>query len=101
MQEFWDEDLTEEQTDALLDRAADKILRRGLATPAVLLFEMHKPLSFVGSQAAVAFSPFLVPFLGFDRVNDYTRLFSKRENVDRLLERLERRGEVASGASEG
>lgn len=101
MQDLWAEELTEEETEALIDRAADKIVRRGLSTPAVLFFEMHKPLSFIGSQAAVAFSPFLVPFLGFDGVNDYTRLFAKRENVERLLERLERKAATAKGAPEG
>ncbi|MCW5942962.1 MAG: hypothetical protein KIS66_12065 [Fimbriimonadaceae bacterium] len=51
----------------------------------MLFLEMHKPLSYVGSQAAVAFAPFLVPILGFDKVNDYSRLFAKREYVERLL----------------
>lgn len=101
MQDLWAEELTEEQADALIDGAVEKIVKRGLSTPAILFFEMHKPLSYVGSQTAVAFSPFLVPFLGFDRVNDYTRLFAKRENVERLLERLERRADSAKGASEG
>lgn len=89
MFDLWSEDLTEEETEAMLDKAADDILKRRLETPAILMFEMHKPLSFVGSQAALVFSPFIVPFLGFDRVNNYSRLFSKRENVEKLLVRLE------------
>jgi hypothetical protein len=89
MFDFWKEDLTDEEEQQLLDKAAEEIRKRKLQTPAMLLFEMHKPLSYVGSQAAVVFSPFLVPFVGFDFVNNYSRLFAKRENVEKLLQRLE------------
>lgn len=89
MFDIWKEDLTEQQENELLDKAALEIKKRKLSVPAMLLFEMHKPLSFVGSQAAIVFSPFLVPFVGFDAVNDYSRLLAKRENVEKLLQRLE------------
>jgi hypothetical protein len=56
---------------------------------------MHKPLAFLSSQAVVAFSPFLVPFVGFDNLNDYSRLMSDRENFERLIQRLEKRDNVA------
>lgn len=100
MQDLWAEELTEEETAALIEKAAEAIEKRGLVTPAVLMFEMHKPLAFIGAQTAITFSPFIVPFLGFDNVNDYTRLFSKRENVERLLARLDR-GVAIQGATEG
>lgn len=100
MSNLWSDELTEEETAKLIEQAAEAIEKRGLTTPAVLLFEMHKPLAFVGSQTAITFSPFIVPFLGFDNVNDYTRLFSTRENIERLLVRLDR-GAALQGASEG
>ena len=89
MSDFWKEDLTEQEEDALIDKAAAEIKRRRLEVPAVLLFEMHKPLSYIGSQAAIVFSPFLVPFLGFDAVNNYSRLFSRRDSIEKLLRRIE------------
>jgi len=95
MRHFWDEDLTEEQTTALLHKAARAIVERRLETPAILFLEMHKPLAFLGGQAAVAFAPFLVPFFGFDFVNDYSRLLSKRENIERLIQMLETAREEA------
>jgi hypothetical protein len=100
MFEMWNEELTEEETEALIEKAANEITRRKLDTPAMLLFEMHKPLSFVGSQAAIVFSPFLVPFLGFDNVNNYSRLFAKRENVERLLQRIEQHRTSSADESE-
>jgi hypothetical protein len=96
MQHFWDEDLTEEETSALLDKAVRAILERRLETPAILFLEMHKPLAYLGGQAALAFAPFLVPFFGFDFVNNYSRLLSKRENIERLIQMLERAREEAT-----
>ena len=86
---MWSTELTEEETETLIQKAADEIARRKLQTPAILFIEMNKPLANVGANAALLFAPFVVPFTGFDFVNDYTRLFSKRENVERLLVKLE------------
>lgn len=91
MFDLWQQDLTDEETDKLIDKAADMIRKRKLELPAMLFFESHKPLAFVGANTAVTFAPFLVPFLGFDNVNDYSRLFSKRENIEELLNRLDQK----------
>ena len=89
MFDFWKADLTEEETERLVDRAAEELKKRRLEAPAILMLESHRPLANVGSQAAIVFGPFLIPFLGFDFVNDYARLFTKQENVERLLRKLE------------
>jgi len=86
---MWSTELTEEETETLIEKAAQQVAKRNLHSPAILFLEMHKPLSYVGANAAVAFAPFMVPILGYDFVNDYSRLFSKRENVERLIKRLE------------
>ena len=86
---MWSTDLTEEETEALIEKAANEIARRKLQTPAILFLEMHKPLAYVGANASLVFAPFAVPFLGFDFVNNYSRLFSKRENVERLIRKIE------------
>jgi hypothetical protein len=90
MFDFWKDELSEQETEALLDRAAAEIRKRKLEAPAVLTLEMHKPLAYVGSHAIVAFSPFLVPFFGYQNINDYSRLLSKKEKIEKLLQRLER-----------
>ena len=95
MFDLWEQKLTEEEKNQLLDKAAHEILKRKLEMPAVLLLEMHKPLANIGSHAALAFSPFLIPFVGFDNLNNYSRLFSERENIERLMKKLERHGDEA------
>ena len=97
MLDFWSKELTDSETEELIEKAAVEIEKRKLTAPAVLFLEMHKPLSYIGSQAAIVFSPFIVPFVGFDFVNNYSRLLSKRENIERLIVRLENRREEAAG----
>jgi hypothetical protein len=89
MFDLWKDELTEEETDQLIEKAATEIEKRKLEAPAILMLEAHKPLAFVGSQTSLMFAPFIAPFLGFDFVNNYSRLFADRENVERLLRRIE------------
>ena len=86
---MWSTELTDEETEALVQKAATEIVRRKMQTPAILFLEMNKPLANVGANSALVLAPFAVPFFGFDFVNDYSRLFSKRENVELLLQRIE------------
>jgi len=98
----WQEDqLSDEERDAILERIAQGIVRRGMAAPAVLFLELNKPLSFVASQSLIVLTPFLAPFVGIDNVHRYSRLLERRENVERLIERIEQlehdRGQEPSG----
>lgn len=88
-QEIWAEELTPEETEALVEKAAQEIHRRGLITPAIMTLEMHKPLAGFIGHASIAAAPFLMPFVGFDFFNNYSRLLSRRENVEKLLRALE------------
>jgi hypothetical protein len=90
MFDLWKDELTEAEEEALIEKAALEIERRKLQAPALMFLESHKPLAFLTSQASITFAPFIAPFLGFDFVNNYSRLFAKRENVDRLLDRIEK-----------
>lgn len=81
--------MTEEEKIDLIERLATNLVQRGLGSASILFLEMHKPVTFVASQAAIVFSPMLVPFLGFDRVDQYSQLFQSRENLERLIQRIE------------
>jgi len=86
----WQEDeLSDEERDAILERIAQGIVQRGMAAPAVLFLELNKPLSFVASQSLIVLTPFLAPFVGIENVHRYSRLLEKRENVELLIERIE------------
>jgi hypothetical protein len=83
--------ITAWQDEALIDRLAEWIARRGLVTPAMFLLEVNKPFSFLGSQALWMLQPLLGPAMGYDRVAAWARLLEDRASVERLLERLESR----------
>lgn len=85
----WEKPLTEEDIEKMIERVADEIGKRGLETPAILFLEMHKPLANVFAHGALAFSPFLMPFLGFERVDRYTQFMASPKNVERLIQRIE------------
>lgn len=93
MTDPWDEDLTDEETDRLLERVAAEVRRRRLETPAILALELHRPLAGLGSGALVVLAPFAGPLFGPDNVRDLSRLLRKKGNVEKLLERLECRGD--------
>ena len=84
-----DEDFTDEERDALIDKIADGVVKRRMEAPAVLFLELHKPLSFVGSQALIIGSPFVGPFVGIENVNRVSKLIGDRSNVERLIRRIE------------
>ena len=85
----WYEPLADEEREALLNKVAGFIERRKLEVPAVLFLESHRPLAYVGSQATLAFSPFLVPFLGLMNVRDFSRFLQEPSNIERLIQRIE------------
>lgn len=89
MKDFWDDELTDEERDRLLDKAVAEIRKRRLETPAIMALELHKPLANLGANALVVFAPFAVPFFGYDGVHDASRLLKDRANVERLIQRLE------------
>ena len=89
MFDFWENELSEEETAELIERAALAVEKKRMTTGAILALEMHKPLAGIGAQASIVFAPFLVPFFGYENVNDYSRLIKSRDNIERLLKRLE------------
>jgi hypothetical protein len=82
-------ELPAEERDRLLQRAAEAVVRRRLEVPAVLLLELHRPLTFLGSQTLVLFTPLLGPALGAENLQKMTKLLEDRENLDRLIDRIE------------
>lgn len=88
-QALWTEDLTEQETEDLVENLAFQIRKRKLETPAILFLEMNKPVTRLAGNALIVFTPFIAPFVGMDNVHNYSRLLMERENVERLILKLE------------
>jgi len=100
MLNLWEDELTEEEENTLLDGLEKEIRKRKLEVPAIMFFEMHKPLATLAGNLALATSPFLVPIIGYKNVNDYSRLLSKKDNVEKLILRLETNRDSKKDAKE-
>ena len=88
----WDEEVTPEEEAGVIEWMAREFHKYGLEAAAILFLESGKPLAFIGSQIG---SVFVMPFLPFFGDNAYTKgdkffkVLQKRENVEKLIKRLE------------
>jgi len=98
MYSYGDLDLTEEEVDEVLRKAAEKIHLYGMETVAILTLESIKPVVYVGGELSrVVIAPFL-PALGpqYDTLGDkLITIFENRKNIEKLIQMLEKiaRGE--------
>ena len=74
----------------ILDRIAYKVVQWRMTVPAILFLESVKPLNFVGSQMLVFFEPFVQAVFTVRDYNEFVRMMEERENVERLLQRIEK-----------
>jgi len=76
---------------ALIERIAGEIVKRRMATPALLFLESIKPLSFFASQAMHMLRPFIVAATvrkpaSYER---FVLLMEKSEGMEKLIESIE------------
>ena len=82
--------LSEARREAIADAVARRIVARKLEAPAVMFLEMHKPLSFIASQATLVAMPMLGPLIGAQHTADLSKLLADRHGIDTLIERIEK-----------
>ena len=74
----------------LISNLAQKIVRHGMAVPAVFSLEMVKYMSFIGSQLMVFFGPVITVFVQSESYYKITHLLEERQNVEFLMLEIER-----------
>jgi hypothetical protein len=81
-------ELTPGDEEELIGNIAKTVVDYGLEAPAILFLEVTRPLSFIASQLAIVL---LGPVQWLFQLEGpkYTGLFMKRENVGRIIERIE------------
>ena len=82
----WWEDLTPEEEDELIEKLAQDIVKRKMGLMAQLTLETISPISKMGADLGMTL---LGPYLEFFGVDKVTALFRKRENLTRLLDRID------------
>ncbi len=94
------EPLSEEETEEFVNDVAKAVVKRRLETPAVLFLEMHKPLGYIASQGLIVVMPFLAPIVGHDRLSKFSRFLAARDNIERMIQRIEDLSEEREHAKE-
>ena len=85
------ENITIAQSDKqLISNLAQKIVRHGMAVPAIFFLEMVKYMSFIGSQLMVFFGPVITAFVQSESYYKLTHLLEERQNVEFLMLEIER-----------
>jgi hypothetical protein len=74
---------------ALLERVADAVVQRGMATPATLFLESVGPMNFLGSQALYFLTPILELAFSNHEVAQVAHLLEHRETIPRLISLIE------------
>jgi len=81
--------LSASRRDELIERLVSQLDAWGMVAPALMFLEANKPLSFLGSQMILLSQPVLGLIWEDKLLGDYALLLEDRENVERLLCRLE------------
>ncbi|MDP9131628.1 MAG: hypothetical protein M3M98_00650 [Nitrospirota bacterium] len=74
---------------ALLERVAEAIVARRMATPATLFLESLGPMNFLGSQALHFLSPIIECALSGTELTQIARLLERRDSIPRLVALIE------------
>ena len=74
----------------LISKLAQKIVRHGMAVPAIFFLDMMKYLSFFGGQLMVFFGPIITAFISSQSYYKFAELLEDRNNVEFLLVEIER-----------
>ena len=74
----------------LISNLAQKIVRHGMAVPAIFFLDMMKYLSFFGGQLMVFFGPIITSFISYQYYYKFAELLEDRNNVEFLLVEIER-----------
>jgi hypothetical protein len=80
---------------------AARVVRMGLAVPAIFFLESTKPLSYVGSQVLVFLEPFVKSVLTVASYDRFVALLEDRSNIEKLLRRIEDMDEDAREREKG
>jgi hypothetical protein len=73
-----------------IEKVSNKISELGLAGPAIVLLEAHKPLAFVSSQLLLVAQPTLDLFFSRNQIRDLAELMADSGQVEALIVSLEK-----------
>ena len=89
---FWDEEITQEEEEEIIEWIAREFYKYGLETAGIMFLESLKPISRYGSSMGQIFISPILPILGDNLMmkgDKAMRVLERDENVEKLIQRLE------------
>lgn len=74
---------------AAVDSFCREVARRGLATPALFLMELSRPLNFMGSQALYLVMPLVSLVADANELREFAAFLEQRGSIDYICGRIE------------
>ncbi len=81
--------------DAMLEKLAAQVIKRGMSVPAILFLESVKPLNYISSQAMVFFEPIVQTIFNFKDYDTLRSALEKRPSIEILILKIEAQDAVA------
>ena len=78
----------------IISSYANKLVDRGLSTPAIFFLEMFKYLSFIFSQSMIVFGPLATIFIPQKKYYQFSDIISKKSNVEHLICEIENKSKI-------
>lgn len=78
-----------EDEEQVLTKVAERVVRWKMSVPAIVFLESVKPLNYIGSQTMVFFEPIVQSVFNFKDYDVFQRAMERRENVERLMQKIE------------
>ena len=82
---------------AVCQKLARAVVRWGLTVPAILMLEIHRPLSFVMSQTMHMLTPFVSMFLDAAEFEVLAKMLERRDSYEEIILAIEEADATSSG----
>ena len=81
--------------DAVLEKLAKMVVKRGFSVPAIMFLESIKPLNYISSQALVFFEPIVQTIFSFQDYDTFRLALEKRETMEIIILKIEHYDAIA------
>lgn len=73
----------------IAERVCREVVRRRMATPALMFLEISRPLNYLGSQAMHFFAPIVTALVEKDGYRTFAAFLERRGSIDYLCRQIE------------
>ncbi|MBS3767093.1 MAG: hypothetical protein KGY75_03090 [Candidatus Cloacimonetes bacterium] len=84
-------EVSEEDAHKIMDKVADFIAQRRMASPALMFIESVRPLNFIASQLLFFLAPFAELIFNPTEYQQFAALLEDNKNIEYLLDKIDQK----------